>query len=401
MTKKVLRRHVAAEYSSGSMRTEMAPPTEGLDELEFRRVVRSRFTDIEIDLILELVARLPVALWAASGEADDFAVRLWSPGAELLYGYSKDDVLGRNYIETFVNRLERRQAIVDHKIVETTRRPYRNLARDQRRDKTTRLMLTQGIALWHPVLQHYLQGELTVDATDVPGKDRNWLEQVLTPEAMRKLLDHFTEMTQAAFISVERVTQVAITLIKVFLGESAESVFFVERPGMQLSLVGGAAPATNCEFEPKAVVRWAMGTAESTLWVDYIERQPPKSGGHAVQFPKRLSKVTTPAPFAVGVVRDDVAHARGGVFVYLAPGDTFSELTDGILAAVSGTVKLALAIEAKVVEAQRAGTLAAKDRERQATIRLARQYRHAVLKKANVLEITPVQISFLRSARPA
>src|SRR6266542_1311410 len=198
MTKKVLRRHVAAEYSSGSMRTEMAPPTEGLDELEFRRVVRSRFTDIEIDLILELVARLPVALWAASGEADDFAVRLWSPGAELLYGYSKDDVLGRNYIETFVNRLERRQAIVDHKIVETTRRPYRTLAREQRRDKTTRLMLTQGIALWHPVLQHYLQGELTVDATDVPGKDRNWLEQVLTPEAMRKLLDHFTEMTQAA-----------------------------------------------------------------------------------------------------------------------------------------------------------------------------------------------------------
>src|SRR5437588_12858182 len=200
MTKRLPRRQVPVDPTSASTGIDASAATEGLDELEFRRVVRSRFSDIEIDLILELVSRLPVALWAASGEADHFAVRLWSPGAELLYGYSQDEVLGRNYIETFVNRLERRQAIVDHKIVETTRRPYRNLARDRRRDKTTRLMLTQGIALWHPVLQHHLQGELTVDATDVPGKDRNWLEQVLTPEAMRKLLDHFTEMTQAAFV---------------------------------------------------------------------------------------------------------------------------------------------------------------------------------------------------------
>ena len=359
---------------------------DGLTEKEFRQAVRAQFTDVEIDLILELISRVPVAIWAASGEAHDFAVRLWSPGAEQLYGLSRDDILGQNYIQKFVNRLERRQAIADHKTLEESRSPYRNLARDQRGDKTTRLMLTQGIALWHPVLKHYLQGEVTVDATDVPGKDRSWLEQVLTPESVRSLLERFTEMTQAAFVSVEKVVDVAATLIKVFLGESAECLVFVERLGAQLAQVGQGSSSISCEYEPKAVVRWCMLAGKSGLVVDYVERQPPERNRspHSVRFPNRLHKVSKPSPFAVGVVYDETKRPRGGTFVYSASG-SFSELTEGILAAVCGTVQLAIAIEEKILQTQREGSLAAKERERQATARLARQYRHAVLKKADLL----------------
>jgi PAS domain-containing protein len=370
-------------------RTATPTDTEGLSEDEFRKAVRARFTEVEIDLILELISRVSVAVWAASGEAHNFAVRLWSPGAEQLYGFKKEEIIGNNYIENFVNRLERRQAVADHKALEDTHLPYRNLARDQRTDRTTRLMLTQGIALWHPVLQHFLQGEVTVDATDVPGKDRSWLEQVLTPESVRSLLDHFTKMTQAAFLSLELVVEVASTLIKVFLGESAEVLVFVERSGAQLSRVGNAASFGLCEFDPKAVVRWCMTIGEPSLVVDYLDRHPPQPSlsRHSVHFPARLNKLSKPAPFAIGVVRDESNRPRGGVFIYLTPGGTFSELTDGILTAVSGTVKLALAIEEKIEQAQRAGSLAAKERERQATVRLARQYRHAVVKKAHLLEL--------------
>ncbi|HWM95151.1 MAG TPA: ATP-binding protein [Thermoanaerobaculia bacterium] len=368
--------------------TEGLPETGQLAEEEFRKIIRAQFTEIEIDLILALVSQVPVGIWAASGEAHDFAVRLWSPGAERLYGFTKEEILGKNYIEKFVNRLERRQAIADHKVVESTRASYRNLARDQRSNQTTRLMLTQGTAIWHPVLGHYLQGEITVDATDVPGKDRSWLEQVLTPESVRVLLDHFTEMTQAAFVSIEKVTEVAGALIKVFLGESAELLAFIERSGAQLARVGPGLAASACEFDPKALVRWCMTTGESTLVVDYLERHPPQQtlGRHSARFPGRLNKVSQQAPFAVGVVSDEANQPRGGIFVHLAPGTTFSELTDGILAAVSGTVKLALAIEDKIAQTLRTGSLATKERERQATIRLAKQYRHAVLKKADLLE---------------
>lgn len=362
-------------------------PTDGLTEESFRQEVRSRFSDVEIDLILELISRVPVAIWAASGENNNYAVQLWSPGAELLYGFTKDEILGKNYIETFVNRLEQRQAIADHKALEDKRKPYRNLARDQRNDKTTRLMLTQGIALWHPVLQHYLQGEVNVDATDVPTKDRSWLEQVLTPESVRNLLERFIEMTQAAFVSVEKVVEVAGRLIKVFLGESAECLVFLEREGSRLIQVGPGATSTSLEFEPKAVVRWCMSAGNSGLIVDYDRRTPPIKirGRRFLRFPDRLKKVAKPAAFAVGVVRDEMKRPRGGTFVHLASGD-FSELTEGILTAVCGTVQLALAIEEKIAQTQREGSLAAKERERQATIRLARQYRHAVLKKADLLE---------------
>jgi PAS domain-containing protein len=362
--------------------------TDGLTEIEFRKKVRSRFTDVEIDLILELVSQVPVAIWAAGGPDDNYAVQLWSPGAELLYGFTKDEILKRNYIENFVNKLERRQARADHKTLEETKRPYRNLARDQRDDKTTRLMLTQGVALWHPVLGRYLQGEITVDATDVPGKDRSWLEQVLTPESVRSLLERFIEMTQAAFVSVERVVEVADVLIKLFLGESAHCLVFLERSGSRLTPLGNSPSATTCEFDPKAVVRWCMTVEKPGLVVDYIGRQPPARtrGRRSLNFPKRIRKLTKPAPFAVGIVRDETKRPRGGTFVYLASGG-FSELTEGILTAVCGTVQLALAIEEKILQTQREGNLAAKERERQATIRLARQYRHAVLKKADLLDL--------------
>jgi PAS domain S-box-containing protein len=372
--------------SSG--RESSGPGTaDGLDEEDYRRAVRARFDDIEIDLLLEIVSRVPVAIWAASGEGAGFAVRLWSPGAERLYGFSREEILGANYIERFVNRLERRQAILDHRRTEATRFPYRNLARDQQSDGTTRLMLTQGIAVWHPVLKEYLQGEVTVDATDVPGKDRSWLEQVLTPEAIRSLLEHFSEMSQAAFVSVERVTEVAAGLIRVFLGETAECVVFAERPGAQLDLLSRSG-ITACEFDPKAVVRWLMRSGQPALVVDYAERLPPRRTRtpHTDRFPLPLTRRTEKAPFAVGAIRNEAGQSIGGVFVSLAPKSTFSELTDGMLAAVSGAVRLALAIEEKIAQTKREGSLAAKERERQATTRLARQYRHAVLKKADLLE---------------
>jgi PAS domain-containing protein/anti-sigma regulatory factor (Ser/Thr protein kinase) len=392
--------------------TGEANTPDGPSEEEFRRVVRSRFTDVEIDLILELVSQLPVAVWAASGESDGFAVRLWSPGAERLYGFKKEEVFGENYIERFVNRLERRQAIADHKSLEELRQPYRNLARDQRTDKTTRLMLTQGIALWHPVLRHFLQGEIAVDATDVPGKDRSWLEQVLTPEAVQSLLEHFIEMTQAAFVSIEKVAEVARTLIKVFLGESAECLVFVERASAPLLLMGPGASVSSGEFDPRAVVRWCMNTGQATLTVDYIDRFPPPRtrGPHSSRFPERLEELSTKVPFAAAVIKDEANLPRGGVFLHLAAGGTFSELTDGVLAAVSCTVRLALAIEEKIAQTKQEGSLAAKERERQATTRLARQYRHAVLKKADLLEFhagllletpTPERISRIANALSA
>ncbi len=290
-----------------------------------------------------------------------------------------------------VRRLSRESQVVtggiDHEKVEQGRTAYRNLARDQQEDRTTKLMLTQGVALWHPVLRHFMQGEMTVDATEVPGKDADWLEQVLTPESMRELLKHFTAMTLAAFRGVDHVVEAARVLVKVFMGETADMIVFIARTGAQMSAIGSPNESTALQFNPREVVLWCINANQPVLVVDYVERKPPHGspGRHVIPFPKQKTAPSNPLKFGVSIVKDEKGVARGGVFVY-SQAPSLSELTESLLASIAGTVQLALAIEDRIAETQRAQSLAAKERERMATVALARQYRHAVLKKADLLE---------------
>jgi hypothetical protein len=76
--------------------------------------IRTAFTEDEINLILWVAWRLPIAIWAAEGRDEDYAIRLWTPGAEKLYGFSKQEALNKNYLNLFVDIKERIQAEYDH-----------------------------------------------------------------------------------------------------------------------------------------------------------------------------------------------------------------------------------------------------------------------------------------------
>ena len=109
------------------------------------------FTEAERVLILQLAAHLDLVFWSASGEQENFAIHVWSPGAEKMYGIPKSEAIGANYLDLFVNPTEREQAQRDHSAVERTGRAYRNVAMDKVRNITTnevqsRILLTEGIA---------------------------------------------------------------------------------------------------------------------------------------------------------------------------------------------------------------------------------------------------------------
>jgi signal transduction histidine kinase len=379
------------------MDEELKPAAGHLDGLtvdEFRRVVRSGYTETEIDMILALLSAMPVAIWAAAGAAGDYAVELWSQGATQIYGYESREVLGKNYLDQFVNRLERKQAIADHQMVEDTGIYYRNLARDRIKDQTTRLLLTQGIRLWNPERAHFVQGEVAVDVSEVPTRDRDWLEQVLTPEAMDQFLLGFTRANRAAVSSIQDVARESVDLIRTFLTEAADVLFFTSEAGAKLSPLEfdepspPGTPLRACEFEPQAVVRWCAAVDREYLQVEYTQEfpVPARRGQRARAFPEPVRSPQAKAPFAVRLLRQD-GVARAAVFVVQPPKTHFAELVSLLLEMITGALRLALVHQERISQTRNAGEFAAMQREKQATVRLARQYRHTVLKKAHLLRM--------------
>ena len=69
------------------------------------------------ELLLQIIRGARLTLWAADDAEENFAIRLWNKGAEHIYGYTRAEALGRNYIELFVNPDERDNAISDHEQV--------------------------------------------------------------------------------------------------------------------------------------------------------------------------------------------------------------------------------------------------------------------------------------------
>jgi len=122
-------------------------------------------------LFAEIAANVSASFWAAAGPESNYEIRLWNRGAERLYGFSREQAIGENYLTLFVNELERDQAVIDHDDIRRTGREFRNLANDIMSDGTERLLLTVGFSLYDRNAQEHLLAELGIDVTDVPLED--------------------------------------------------------------------------------------------------------------------------------------------------------------------------------------------------------------------------------------
>lgn len=125
-------------------------------------------------LIFEILQRAKLTMWAAEGPESNFAIRLWTRGAESVYGYSSEEALGQNYIDLIVNPAERDQAIEDHiRIVANDEEYIWDWSADDRaKDGTTRTVLTNCFPIWDPELKKFLLGEVAVDISSIEQASR-------------------------------------------------------------------------------------------------------------------------------------------------------------------------------------------------------------------------------------
>jgi PAS domain S-box-containing protein len=138
------------------------------DSHESQDAMPSISPDADDWLLLQIIRKARLTLWAADDAADDFAIRLWNPGAERIYGYSRDEALGQNYLSLFVNPEERTKAAEDHeRVIQNGQEFTWNFAADDMsKDGRVRTIIGNCFRVWDEVRGKYLVAELGIDLSD-------------------------------------------------------------------------------------------------------------------------------------------------------------------------------------------------------------------------------------------
>jgi PAS domain S-box-containing protein len=122
----------------------------------------------DIPLVLSILSKAHMTFWAGAGAERDFAIRLWNPGAERIYGHPRDAALGKSYIDLFVNPSEKARAIQDHERIVRTDEVYDWdwAADDLTKDGEVRTMLTHCFPVQDPEDGTWLLAEMGIDISD-------------------------------------------------------------------------------------------------------------------------------------------------------------------------------------------------------------------------------------------
>ncbi|MEE6305707.1 PAS domain-containing protein [Plantactinospora veratri] len=116
-------------------------------------------------LVLELFNESHVAIWACDR---DFQVVLWNRGAEEIYGFTSEEIIGRNYLDMFVDEAERDASLEDCRRIIDTGRRYKNLlAYDADAGGRVRYMLTNCFRITDRETGKRFQAEIGVEISDL------------------------------------------------------------------------------------------------------------------------------------------------------------------------------------------------------------------------------------------
>lgn len=145
-------------------------------------------------LKLEILKRLPFSMWACDR---NFKIVLWTCQSEKMYNVPKEKAIGKNYLELFVDKLERPQSKRDCiDIIENDYQQHNCCAFDKKPDGSTLAIVTNVFRIWDEERKEWLQAEVGLDITDY---DQN-----------KKFLEKLRELELAHTIEEERKREQAI-----------------------------------------------------------------------------------------------------------------------------------------------------------------------------------------------
>jgi PAS domain S-box-containing protein len=355
-----------------------------------------KFSDVEQRLLLEILENAPVAVWAAAGHQDNYAIRLWNSGAQRLYGYTRAEALGANYLELFVNELEREQAIADHERTVKAQEPYRNLARDVMANGTERLILTQGFPLWDPRTNEFLQAEIGTDVTEISGDDALWLSNVRATATRAKLVEPFTGVAELLTSLGHRggglyeLVPLICDSIRMLTNESARCRVWKDGSnGEPILLSGSDEVKREGEYEELDLVEWVRESRGQVI-VDYVSNHPPvRTGGRRRRepFPVKPVRPKSRVPFAA-LPLSFGADLVGVMTIYEKPGFEFEPFLRQVLAQFAKHAALGISTAELIEDLQDQTQIIAESEARITRENLVDDFSHQMRKIAGPIKLS-------------
>jgi len=210
-------------YSTTEREAQLIEELEALrrrvSELEQRRAV-SR----EDRLMLAIAKKCPFSVWACNR---NFTITLWEPGAEAVYGHSKEEAIGENYLNLFVSEEEREQSAIDCiRVIEEDYLQRNFFAWDSAKNGTKRGMLTNCFRIWDDDEHDWLQAEVALEVPELGIRRLLEAERLKLLERLRKV-STFIDSSIHEEQGLQRVLERTVASVNELLLEDTTSMIYV------------------------------------------------------------------------------------------------------------------------------------------------------------------------------
>ena len=156
---------------------------EYIESLKYKRA----FT-YEDRMKLTIIDSLPFTVWASDRNC---IIRLWEGQCEPMYGYKKEDVLGKNYIDLFVAKDEQAAARRDQLEIIDKNATFHNIANDHGRFGNILRLITNCCRIQDPDNGEYLNAEMGVSIAYYEEEKQKLEENIAEGRRIQSFIKQF------------------------------------------------------------------------------------------------------------------------------------------------------------------------------------------------------------------
>lgn len=147
----------------------------------------------EDQMKLAILDKSPFTIWASDRNC---IIKLWEGKCEALYGYSKKQAIGKDYVDLFVSENEKVAARKDQLSIIDDNAVFHNIANDEGKHGNTLRLITNCFRIKDPITNEYWNAEMGL-IIDYLDEEKKRLEHIITEsQLIKSCISQFIDMTR-------------------------------------------------------------------------------------------------------------------------------------------------------------------------------------------------------------